>query len=52
MNYPSGFLCYRPAQTGNKLEETMSAVPPDINGHTPASPDEPGFTDAAPNFER
>ena len=25
----------------------MSAVPPDIDGHIPASPDEPGFTDDA-----
>ena len=47
MNYPSGFLCYRPMQAGNKLAETMSAVPPDIDGHIPARPDEPGFTDDA-----
>lgn len=25
----------------------MAAVPPDIDGHIPASPDEPGFTDDA-----
>ena len=47
MNYPSGFLCYWPMQAGNKLAETMSAVPPDIDGHIPARPDEPGFTDDA-----
>jgi hypothetical protein len=34
-------------QAGNKLEETMSAVPPDIDGRIPASADEPGFTDDA-----
>jgi hypothetical protein len=47
MNYPSGFLCYTPTQAGNKLEETMPATPPDIAGHIPADPAEPGFTDDA-----
>jgi hypothetical protein len=47
MNYLSNFLCYRPMQAGNKSEETMLAISPDVDGHIPARPEEPGFTDDA-----
>jgi hypothetical protein len=32
-------------QAGSELEETMPAMAPDIDGHIPARPDEPGFAD-------
>jgi hypothetical protein len=34
-------------QAGNKSEETMLAISPDVDGHIPARPEEPGFTDDA-----